>query len=64
MAEQTQPFDIAVVRSGIASAQDERILTEKRRSRDTPYDVHPLASATLADLDRVLFENIYLYPAG
>ena len=45
---------------GIASAQDERILTEKRRSRDTPYDVHPLASATVADLDRVLFENVYL----
>lgn len=47
-------------RRGIASAQDERILTEKRRARDTPFDVHPLASATLADLDRVRFENDYL----
>jgi ATP-dependent DNA helicase RecG len=47
-------------RRGIASAQDERILTEKRRSRDTPFDVHPLGSATLADLDRVRFEHEYL----
>jgi ATP-dependent DNA helicase RecG len=47
-------------RRGIASAQDERILTEKRRSRDTPFDVRPLGSATLADLDRVRFENEYL----
>ncbi|HEX6746547.1 MAG TPA: ATP-binding protein [Longimicrobium sp.] len=47
-------------RRGIASAQDERILTEKRRARDTPFDVRPMVSATLADLDRVRFENEYL----
>ncbi len=47
-------------RRGIASAQDERILTEKRRARDTPFDVHTLPSATLAELDRVRFENEYL----
>jgi len=47
-------------RRGIASAQDERILTEKRRARDTPFDVHPLASASVGDLDRVRFENDYL----
>ncbi|HSU13640.1 ATP-binding protein [Longimicrobium sp.] len=47
-------------RRGIASAQDERILTEKRRARDTPFDVHPLVSATVAELDRVRFENEYL----
>ncbi|HET7460973.1 MAG TPA: ATP-binding protein [Longimicrobium sp.] len=47
-------------RRGIASAQDERILTEKRRARDTPFDVHSLAAASLADLDRVRFENEYL----
>lgn len=47
-------------RRGIASAQDERILNEKRRYRDQPFDVHPLASATLADLRRVLFEEEYL----
>lgn len=47
-------------RRGIASAQDERMLAEKRRARDRPFDVHPLPSATLADLDRVRFENDYL----
>jgi ATP-dependent DNA helicase RecG len=47
-------------RRGIASAQDERILTEKRRARDRPFDVQPLPSATLADLDRVRFEHDYL----
>jgi ATP-dependent DNA helicase RecG len=47
-------------RRGIASAQDERILTEKRRSLDKPFDVHLLSSATLSDLDRVRFENDYL----
>ncbi|HEX8321771.1 ATP-binding protein [Longimicrobium sp.] len=47
-------------RRGIASAQDERILTEKRKAGDSPFDIHPLRSATLADLDRVRFENDYL----
>jgi ATP-dependent DNA helicase RecG len=47
-------------RRGIASAQDERMLTEKRRAGDRPFDVHALPSATLADLDRVRFENDYL----
>jgi ATP-dependent DNA helicase RecG len=47
-------------RRGIASAQDERILTEKRRARDRPFDVQPLPSASLADLDRVQFESDYL----
>lgn len=40
--------------------QDERILTEKRRAGDRPFDVHSLPSASLADLDRVRFENEYL----
>ncbi|HEY0017523.1 MAG TPA: RNA-binding domain-containing protein [Longimicrobium sp.] len=47
-------------RRGIASAQDERMLTEKRRGGDRPFDVHPLPSATLSDLDRVRFEHDYL----
>lgn len=47
-------------RRGIASAQDERILTEKRRSGDKPFDVWPVSAATLADLDRVRFEHDYL----
>jgi ATP-dependent DNA helicase RecG len=33
---------------------------EKRRYRDRPFDAHPVASATLADLSRTLFEQEYL----
>ncbi|MGH9840744.1 MAG: ATP-binding protein [Blastocatellia bacterium] len=47
-------------RRGIASAQDERILNEKRRHRDRPFDVQPATSATLADLDQRFFEEDYL----
>jgi ATP-dependent DNA helicase RecG len=47
-------------RRGVASAQDERILNEKRRHRDRPFDVQPVPSAVLADLDRRLFEESYL----
>ena len=46
-------------RRALASAQDERILNEKRRHADHPFDVNPVRVATLADLDRVLFENTY-----
>lgn len=47
-------------RRDIASAQDERILNEKRRHRDRPFDVQPVPSSTLADLDQRLFESDYL----
>lgn len=47
-------------RHGIASAQDERILNEKRRYRDRPFDVQPVPSASISDLDRRFFEEIYL----
>lgn len=47
-------------RRGIASAQDERILNERRRYRDRPFDVQPMPSATLDDLDRARFESEYL----
>jgi ATP-dependent DNA helicase RecG len=47
-------------RRGIASAQDERVLNEKRRFRDRPYDVQPMGSATLADIDQERFETEYL----
>ena len=50
-------------RRGIASAQDERILNEKRRAGDKPFDVHPMPSATLSDLDRARFETEYLSAA-
>jgi ATP-dependent DNA helicase RecG len=47
-------------RRGIASAQDERILNEKRRYRDLPFDLHPIQHAKLEDLNRRLFEEDYL----
>ena len=43
-----------------ASAQDERLLTEKRRYRDQPFDLRPVPWATLEDFDRELFESTYL----
>lgn len=47
-------------RRGLASAQDERILNERRRHRDRPFDVQPVPSATIDDLDRLRFEQEYL----
>lgn len=47
-------------RRGIASAQDERILNEKRRFRDLPFDAQPVPSAKLSDLNRRFFEEEYL----
>ncbi len=47
-------------RRGLASAQDERVLNERRRHRDRPFDVQPVAEATLDDLDRLRFEQEYL----
>jgi len=47
-------------RRGIASAQDERILNEKRRRGDRPFDVRAVPSASLSDLDRRRFEDEYL----
>ncbi len=47
-------------RRGLASAQDERILNERRRHRDRPYDIQPVRQATLEDLDRLRFEQEYL----
>lgn len=47
-------------RRAIATAQDERILNEKRRFRDRTFDAHPLSSAKLADLSRRRFEEDYL----
>lgn len=47
-------------RRGIASAQDERILNEKRRYRDLPFDLQPVSFATLSDLNRLTFEAEYL----
>ncbi len=43
-----------------ASTQDERLLTEKRRFRDQPFDLRPISWASVDDLDLELFERTYL----
>lgn len=47
-------------RRGLATAQDERILNERRRHRDRPFDVQPVTDATMDDLDQLRFEQEYL----
>ncbi len=47
-------------RRAIASAQDERILNEKRRYGDHPFDIQPVSIAALSDLNRRIFEDEYL----
>lgn len=50
-------------RLAIASAKDERILNEKRRTRDNHFDSTPLRSSTINDLDLRRFEDDYLSQA-
>ncbi len=47
-------------RRATATAEEERRLAEKRRSKDLPFDLRPLASASLDDLDLDLFRGVYL----
>ena len=47
-------------RRGIATAQDERVLNEKRRYRDIPFDIQPIPSSALSDLNLTQFANEYL----
>lgn len=47
-------------RRSIANAQEERILNEKRRYKNLPFDIYPIPSARLTDLSKVIFENEYL----
>ena len=47
-------------RRDVASAQDERILNERRRYRDLPFDLQPVFFATLSDINRSVFESEYL----
>lgn len=47
-------------RRGQASAQDERVLNEKRRFRDQSFDTHPVSGSSIDDLSRSYFENEYL----
>ncbi len=47
-------------RRGMATGQDERILNERRRYRDLPFDVQPLPSCDITELKRTVFEGEYL----
>jgi ATP-dependent DNA helicase RecG len=47
-------------RRAVANAQEERILNEKRRFKDLPFDLHPISSAKIDDLAKLIFENEYL----
>ncbi len=43
-----------------ATAEQERRLSEKRRSKDQPFDLQVVRSASLDDLDLELFRRVYL----
>ncbi|MCK5521479.1 MAG: putative DNA binding domain-containing protein, partial [Candidatus Marinimicrobia bacterium] len=47
-------------RRSIANEQEERLLSERRRIKFLPYDLHPVIGASLGDLSRVFFEEEYL----
>jgi ATP-dependent DNA helicase RecG len=47
-------------RRAIATRDEERVLTERRRTWDGPYDQATVHGATLADLDLELFRSEYL----
>ena len=47
-------------RRAIASPQEERILAERRRHRDAPFDIHPMREVDLDELDHHLFREAYL----
>lgn len=47
-------------RRSIASEQEERILIERRRYRQMPFDLRPVFHAKISDISRTLFEQEYL----
>lgn len=47
-------------RRAIATPQEERILTERRRHRDAPFDIYPMREADPDELDAGLFREVYL----
>lgn len=47
-------------RRGIATVEEERRLSEKRRSRDLPFDLHAVTSASVDDLNVEFFVHDYL----
>jgi len=47
-------------RRSIANEQEERILSEKRRYKNLPFDIYPIPTAKITDLSRLVFENEFL----
>ena len=47
-------------RRAIASAQDDRILAERRQHRDIPFDIYPMREVESGELDCNLFREAYL----
>ena len=47
-------------RRGIATKQDERILNEKRQSGNLTFDLQPIPTSSVSDLNLTQFENEYL----
>jgi ATP-dependent DNA helicase RecG len=47
-------------RRAIATPEEERRLSERRIARELPFDIRPITSASLADLDLELFRRSYL----
>jgi len=47
-------------RRSIANEQEERILIEKRRYKNLPFDIYPVPSAKITDLSKSIFENEFL----
>jgi ATP-dependent DNA helicase RecG len=47
-------------RRAIANAQEERVLNEKRRYKNLPFDLYPVPTATLDDLSQLIFQSEYL----
>ncbi len=47
-------------RRSLANEQEERILNEKRRYKNLPFDIYPVPSAKVIDLSKTIFENEFL----
>ncbi|MCP4399588.1 MAG: transcriptional regulator [bacterium] len=47
-------------RRAVATREEERRLSEKRRAKDVPFDLQPVFSATIEDLDLDIFRRTYL----
>lgn len=47
-------------RRSIANEQEERVLNEKRRYKNLPFDIFPIPSAKITDLSKSVFENEFL----